>query len=55
MEFILYPWRWIVLKVRARLNLKQMQMIDYLMAENQILRKKLKEQRLREKDVKHRN
>ncbi len=41
MEFVLHPWHVLILTVSAWINREQEQIIEYLLAENQVLREKL--------------
>ena len=39
MEFVLHPWHVLLLTVSGWINREQEQIIEYLLAENQVLRK----------------
>jgi len=46
LEFILKPWPLIVLYLASQLNQEQQRIIEYLQAENQVLREKLGKKRI---------
>ena len=46
MEFILHPWHLLVFAVSGLVSQDQQKVIDYLLTENQILRKKIGKRRI---------
>lgn len=46
MNFVLQPWHIMILAVSAWVNREQAQAIEYLMAENKVLREKLGKERI---------
>jgi len=46
LEFVIRPWRLVILPLRFYLSRRQQRMIEYLQTENQVLREKLNENRV---------